>query len=205
MSSASVRAPRARTPWSHNLHFHRWLLDRVPVPCENALDAGCGEGPLTPKLAARAGHVVGIDRSPEIIAMARQNATRDNITYVAGDLLTHPLPLEDFDFIAAVAVIHHAPFEMVMNRFASLLRRGGVLAVVGLALNRSPVDYAYSALSVPVSRVARLRRGWWTTSAREIDPEMTFAQIRRAARTQLPGVELRRRLYFRYTLLWRKP
>src|SRR2546429_6665704 len=104
MSSASELTRSARAPWSHNLQFHRWLLDRMPVPCDRALDAGCGEGPFTPKLAARANHVIGIDRSPEVIAIARLNAARDNITYLAGDFLTYPLPLEDFDFIAAVAV-----------------------------------------------------------------------------------------------------
>ena len=205
MSSASERAPSARVPWNHNLQFHRWLLDRMPVPCERALDVGCGEGPLTPKLASRAAHVVGIDVSPEVIAIARHDAARDNITYLAGDLLTCSLPLQSFDFIAAVAVIHHMPFDAAMTRFAALLRSGGVLAVVGLARNRSAVDSAFNAMSVPVSRLARLRRGWWDTAAKEIDPDMTFAEIRNAARSVLPGVEARRRLYFRYTLLWRKP
>jgi len=205
MSSVSERAPSDRVPWNHNLQFHRWLLDRMPVPCERALDAGCGEGPLTPKLASRAAHVIGIDVSPEVIGIARHDAARGNITYVAGDLLTYPLPLQSFDFIAAVAMIHHMPFEAAIARCASLLRSGGVLAVVGLARNRSAVDYAFSAMSVPVSRLVRLRRGWWNTSANEIDPDMTFAEIRNAARALLPGVEVRRRFYFRYTLLWTKP
>jgi SAM-dependent methyltransferase len=177
----------------------------MPVPCGRALDAGCGEGPLTPKLAERARHVIGIDKSAEMIAIARQNAARDNITYLAGDLMTYPLPYEDFDFIAAVAVIHHMPFESVMQRLMALLRHGGVLAIVGLAINHSPVDHAFSAVSVPVSRIARLRRGWWNTSAREIDPDMTFAEIRSGARALLPGTEVKRRLYFRYTLVWKKP
>lgn len=205
MSWASEGVPSVRVPWNHNLHFHRWVLDRMSVPCERALDAGCGEGQLTPKLAARAAHVIGIDVSPEVTAIARHDAARDNITYVTGDLLTYPLPLQSFDFIAAVAVIHHMPFDAAMTRCAALLRSGGVLAVVGLARNRSAIDYAFSAMSVPVSRLARLRRGWWNSSAKEIDPDMTFAEIRKAARSLLPGVEVRRRLFFRYTLLWRKP
>lgn len=204
MSSASERARNVQAPWSHNLHFHRWLLNQMPAPCERALDAGCGEGPLAPKLAARAEHVIGIDKSPEMIAIARRTAQRDNITYVSGDLMTYPLAPESFDFIAAVAVIHHVEFESVIQRFAALLRRGGVFAAVGLALNRSPVDYAFSAVSVPASRIVRLRRGWWNTSATEIDPDMTFDEIRTAARSLFPGAELKRRLYFRYSLVWRK-
>ena len=205
MSSASERTPSNRIPWNHNLQFHHWLLDRMPVPCECALDAGCGEGPLTPKLASRAAQVIGIDVSPEVIGIARHDAARGNITYVAGDLLTYPLRLQGFDFIGAVAMIHHLPFDAAITRCAALLRSGGVLTVVGLARNRSAVDYAFSAMSVPASRLARLRRGWWNTSAKAIDPDMTFAEIRKSARSLLPGVEVRRRLYFRYTLVWRKP
>jgi hypothetical protein len=37
------------------------------------------------------------------------------------------------------------------------------------------------------------------------DPVATFAEIRAAARTRLPGVTVRRRLFFRYTLRWDKP
>ncbi|MGW7788796.1 hypothetical protein ACWGKX_14810, partial [Streptomyces tricolor] len=42
-------------------------------------------------------------------------------------------------------------------------------------------------------------------TARTRDPEMTFAEISRAARRLLPGARLRRRLFWRYTLLWRVP
>jgi hypothetical protein len=36
-----------------------------------------------------------------MIAIARHNGAPENVTYVAGDLLTYPLPTESFDFIAA--------------------------------------------------------------------------------------------------------
>ena len=37
------------------------------------------------------------------------------------------------------------------------------------------------------------------------DPTTTFAEITAAARTHLPGVTVRRRMFFRYTLRWDKP
>jgi hypothetical protein len=37
------------------------------------------------------------------------------------------------------------------------------------------------------------------------DPVATFAEIRTAARARLPGVTVRRRVFFRYTLRWDKP
>jgi 2-polyprenyl-3-methyl-5-hydroxy-6-metoxy-1,4-benzoquinol methylase len=140
-----------------------------------------------------------------MIGLAENNGARDNITYITGDVMAHRLPVEHFDFIAAVAVIHHMPLRPMLCRLAELLRRGGTLSVVGLARNESPLDYAFSAASVLVSRFVKLWRGWWESPAPQAEPEMSFAEIRRTACDILPGVEARRRLFFRYTLLWRKP
>ena len=37
------------------------------------------------------------------------------------------------------------------------------------------------------------------------DPIMTNGEVRRAAARLLPGARFRRRLWFRYTLVWTKP
>ncbi|MFC0042034.1 class I SAM-dependent methyltransferase [Actinomadura rayongensis] len=57
--------------WNHNVHYHPLVLGFVPDGCGRALDVGCGDGTLIRKLAARARHVTGVDRSPEMIAAAR--------------------------------------------------------------------------------------------------------------------------------------
>jgi 2-polyprenyl-3-methyl-5-hydroxy-6-metoxy-1,4-benzoquinol methylase len=177
----------------------------MPKDCDRALDIGCGDGVLLPKMATRSMHVTGIDVSPAMISLARQNIHSPNVELVMGDFLASSLPAQSFDFVTAVAVIHHMPFDSVLSHVAELLRPGGVMAVVGLARNHAPADYAISAVSVPVSRLVRLRRGWWDSPARKIDPVMTYAEIKAAAEAILPGVQVRRRLYFRYTMLWRRP
>ncbi len=160
---------------------------------------------LTQKLASGAHHVTGIDLSPDMIALVRELVPAANVDFIEGDFLNTPLHGQSFDFIVAVAVIHHVPFAAALTRMADLLCDGGVLAVLGLARDQSPADYAVSAVSVAVARIARLRRGWWQSPAARIDPVMTYSEIKTAAIGILPGVEVRRRLYFRYTLLWRKP
>src|SRR5687767_2304772 len=63
--------PGARTPrFNHNDHYHARLLALVPDGTERALDVGCGTGNFARKLASRARFVEGIDRSPEMIAVA---------------------------------------------------------------------------------------------------------------------------------------
>jgi len=83
--------------------------------------------------------------------------------------------------------------------------------VVGLYNPSTVTDYALSAAAVPLNPLV----GWVKNrgrraaqpdpcSVRVRPPTMTFPDIVCQARDLLPGVRLRRRLFFRYTLLWRK-
>jgi SAM-dependent methyltransferase len=194
-----------RHPWNHNLAYQRWLLDQMPVHCDHALDVGCGDGWLTRRLAERATWATGIDLSAPMIERARQAAARlPNLAFEVGNVLDHPLPEAGFDYISAVAVLHHLPFEPALTRLAALLRPGGVLAVIGLARDASIADLLVSIAAVPISRILRARRGWWESGAPLADPAMSHGEIRRAVRTILPGAAVRRRLMFRYSLVWRK-
>ena len=197
---------RSPEPWNHNLEYERWLLHQVPIPCEHALDVGCGDGWLARRLANRATRVTGIDLSAPMIDRARQAAVGlPNLTFEIGNLLDHSLPEAGFDFVSAIAVLHHLPFEPALARLAALLRPGGVLAVIGLARDASITDLLVSAAAVPINRVLRARRGWWEPGAPLADPTMSYSEIRRVAPMTLPGTTVRRRLLFRYTLVWRRP
>jgi SAM-dependent methyltransferase len=200
-------------PWNHNVHYHRLLLERMPVPCEEALDVGCGDGILAVKLAARARHVTAIDRSREMITKARQRVGKlRNVTLLEDDLLADTLPKNRFDFIVAVAVVHHMAFDRAVGQMVQLLRPGGTLAILGLARNGapgawgpSPKDYLWIPPALLFNWFQRIRLGSWDPGAPIVEPEMTYAEITKQASARLPGAELTRRLLFRYTLFWRKP
>ena len=49
----------ARHPWSHNDHFHRWILANLPAQRRTALDVGCGQGALVAALAPGFDAVIG--------------------------------------------------------------------------------------------------------------------------------------------------
>lgn len=200
-------------PWNHNLHYHPLLLERMPVPCDEALDVGCGDGILTVKLAERATHVTGIDRSHEMIAKAVQRvANLRNVTLVEDDLLAGSLPENRFDFIVAVAVIHHMALDRAVGQMVQQLRPGGTLAILGLARNGapgawgpSPRDYLWIPPALLFNWFQRIRFCSWDPGAPIVEPEMTYAEITQQASVLLPAAELTRRLLFRYTLFWRKP
>lgn len=195
----------ARPPWNHNIHYHPLVLGAIPEQCERALDIGCGRGLLARKLAERCARVVAIDPDADTLVHARGLGDADRrIEYVLGDVMQYPFARDDFDFIAAVATLHHLPLEPALKRFAELLRPGGVLAVIGLARASEPMDYLFAAASVPAHWVLRWLRGNTDVGAPLQDPKETFRDIRLACDAVLPDAELRRLLLFRYWLTWRK-
>lgn len=194
--------------WNHNTAYHSELIAAVPGPDAQVLDVGCGDGLLLQKLASVAGHVVGIEPDVTAVAQARSRLAREsNVDVVHGGLLDSPeLDGQRFDFITCVATLHHLPLVPALKRLRDLLVPGGRLRVVGLAANKSVVDWLISAaLVVPVRLMSQLHReseysGMVTAPVRE-----PLKEIRDTAKTVLPGCRIRRRFYYRYTLNWVKP
>jgi SAM-dependent methyltransferase len=75
------------------------LLD--PKPGERILDVGCGEGTLTRKIIDGGATVLGIDNSPEMIAVARQKGV-DAILLAAEDMQF----FAEFDAAFSNATLH---------------------------------------------------------------------------------------------------
>lgn len=200
-------------PWDHNLHYHQVILAALPPGCQRALDVGCGQGALTRRLRQVVPHVSGIDRDQRSIQLARAHPQAADIGYVLGDFLATPFQPGSLDLVTSVAALHHMDAEAALRRMSDLLRPGGVLAVVGLARDGSPADVG---LIVPAMIGHRLhlaasawhRRGAWRdrsqgyTSPVIWPPPLTYRQTRRIAERVLPAVTYRRRLYWRYSLVW---
>ena len=100
-----------------------FLFDLVgPVQPEVALDFGCGVGRLTRALAKRATHVIGVDVSPTMLALAPK---LPNVTY------SDQLP-SSADFICSLIVFQHIPVTRgyeLFRRLLQILRPGGVAAI----------------------------------------------------------------------------
>ena len=80
------------------------LIDLLaPQPGERILDLGCGTGQLTTKIAKTGAEVVGIDRSPEMIATARQNYPELLFEVADARQLQFSQP---FDAVFSNAVLH---------------------------------------------------------------------------------------------------
>jgi SAM-dependent methyltransferase len=192
--------------WNHNVHYQRLVLDAAGGRCDEALDVGCGEGLLVRRLAGRARRVTGIDRSAEMIERARERRANGNTIFIEADFLRHPLPEAAYDLVCSVTVVHHMDFEAAVTKMARLVRPGGTLVIVGLARNGTPLDWVISAAGVPATRILARRHGKSDPPGVPIaEPEMSWGQVRRQALRLLPGATYRRRLLWRYSIVWQRP
>ncbi|MDP9067988.1 MAG: class I SAM-dependent methyltransferase [Actinomycetota bacterium] len=195
--------------WDHNIHYHRFLLQQIPPGAQRALDVGCGSGLFATRVAEKVPEVVAIDRDADMISTARSAPGGAVVQYFEADLLEADLPVGAFDFVSCLSALHHMPLRPGLERLGSLLAPHGVLAVLGLYKLATAFDYAYAAvtglLDLPVGVVrhhtqAPLRRSGGVVA----DWHDTLREIRTAADAILPCSKVRRHMYDRYTLLYRK-
>lgn len=149
-----------RHPWSHNDHFHGWVLRRLPVRPKlvrpklvrplplrplrrplRVLDVGCGRGLLLSRLRGRFDEVLGVDADAAMASVAAERFAGDPSVTVCQTRFEEVDGT--FDAVTMIAVLHHLPLEPALRHAAELLAPGGRLLVVGLARANSLTDLAW--------------------------------------------------------------
>ena len=109
-----------------------FLLPRLK-PDAVVLDIGCGPGTITAGLARRAGRVVGLDMSTDMVEAARSHAADcglSNATFQVGSAYELPWGDDSFDVVYAHQVLQHLSDPVQALREARrVLRPGGLVAV----------------------------------------------------------------------------
>ncbi len=106
------------------------------LPPLDVIDIGCGEGYLTIEAARWARKVVGVDRSPAVLARARQLAERrklSNIVWKRGEIERVPVADASFDVALLSQTLHHAADPgRAVHEAARVLRPGGRVLILDL-------------------------------------------------------------------------
>jgi ubiquinone/menaquinone biosynthesis C-methylase UbiE len=142
----------------------------APHGDERAIDVGTGAGALALALAPLVREVVGVDRVPELLDLARERAASlDNVTFVEAD--AEQLPFEDFSFDLAgtLRTLHHVlrP-ELVVAELVRVTRPGGRVLVIDQI---APVD---PLAALELDRFERARDPAHTRLLPEIDLRQLF-------------------------------
>jgi hypothetical protein len=103
-----------------------------------------------------------------------------------------------------VATLHHMDRSAAFVRAKELLRPGGVLCVIGLARSQLPRDLPVELASAVAHRFYAWRKGVWQHPSPVRAPSETYADMRRISDEALPGCHFRRRVLWRYSLIWTK-
>ncbi len=140
----------------------------LPGGSERAIDVGCGAGALALALAPLVREVVGVDRVPELLELARERAP-GNAEFVEGDATSLPFDAASFDLAGTLRTLHHVHRpELVIAELARVARPGGRVLVIDQLAPIDPLE-AY-----PVDRFERARDPSHARLLPEIDLRQLF-------------------------------
>ena len=104
----------------------RQILDGLPLG--TALDAACGTGRHAAYLASLGHQVIGVDTSPDMLAVARPKITDGQ--FHEADLHHLPIPGQHVDVVVCALTLGHIPdLGPVLAEFVRVLRPGGHLVI----------------------------------------------------------------------------
>jgi SAM-dependent methyltransferase len=117
--------PASGTPYP--LEYAFYLLGDVRG--KTVLDLGCGTGENLTPLLERGARVIGIDISPDLIALAEQRLRNSGLkaTLRADSAYDTGLDSESVDVILCVALVHHLDIRRVRDEMLRILANGGVV------------------------------------------------------------------------------
>ncbi|MDQ6661583.1 MAG: methyltransferase domain-containing protein, partial [Chloroflexota bacterium] len=201
--------------WNHNSHYHNFLLKYVPVSCKNALEIGCGTGAFARFLAERAQQVLALDLSSQMIKIARERSEQyQNIDFRVANVLEWEFPTEQFDCIVSIATLHHLPLEEMLTKMKSALKVDGTLIVLDVCQAEGLFDVLTSIFTFPANIVLQWIKNGQLRTPREVreawnehgqrDSYLTVSQVRQICAAVLPGAQVRKHLFWRYSIIWKK-
>ena len=203
----------ATHPWSHNDAHAGFVMRHARAVRRGggrtAIDVGCGTGNLLERLSTVFPTVLGIEPDPDTAAIAAHSFIGSPIQIERREFGDEPDAA--YDMIVFVASLHHMPLRAALQTTRSALRPGGRAVIVGVAAEcrddavRSWVSLLLNPIVGLLRHPARATRLPAHMLAPTAEARHTFEEIRSMASEVLPGIRMRRRLFWRYTASWVAP
>ncbi|MFW5983398.1 MAG: class I SAM-dependent methyltransferase, partial [bacterium] len=192
--------------WNHNTHYHKLMLKHLPEKHVSALDIGSGFGLFSFRLSSTFKDVVSLEPDQKSINYSKlKYKCQDNITFIGNSFLENNFEDRKFDFISAIASIHHMDFEAALEKMKKLLKPGGKMAILGLYKESSVLDYFFSLTAVLPNYIMNSLSTKKKESAYEMIttlPKITIKEIKQASDSILKKYHFKRLLFWRYLLVY---
>ncbi len=124
----------ANTPYRPTLYEQ--LPEMIDLQGKRIADVGAGTGKSSLMLAGFAQQVIGIEREPAMLRLAREKARRERaerVCFLSGDALTLPLADNSVDMVAGITLALYPP-----DQYRDFIREGlrvaqGAVVYVGIS------------------------------------------------------------------------
>lgn len=205
----------AEPKWNHNNCYFNYLLKLVPDNVDNCLDIGCGKGGLSFLLSKKSKKVMAIDIADKMIEKAKKLYSNTNIEYTCENVLNVKFNPNSLDIIITTATAHHLPYEWLLCFAKEKLKKGGKLIVLDLVKAETLSDYIiwggafFPNIIMSLIKNGRLKKddehskNVWEKHG-EHDTYMTMREIKAFVKKHLPNAIVKRKLFWRYILIWEK-
>ena len=200
-------------PWSHNDFYSPWVVRQVrSSEARNILDVGCGTGNLIARLLPWVTTVSGVEPHEVTGSVAAERFAGNKAVTIRLEPFAHRGSSEKYGAITLVAVLHHLPLHQALKDLALALNPGGRLVILGCYREATRVDHLLSFVALvfnPVMGLVKHPRRAHTVpegmTAPTAPARESLAEISAEAALTLPGARIRRRLFWRYSLVWEAP
>jgi ubiquinone/menaquinone biosynthesis C-methylase UbiE len=121
---------------AYPLEYAFYLLGDVRG--KTVLDLGCGSGENLVALVQRGARVIGLDISPELIAIAQQRLDKAGLeaTVRVGSAYETGLPDESVDVVFCIGLIHHLDIPRMLGEMLRFLKKSGRVVI------REPIRFS---------------------------------------------------------------
>jgi ubiquinone/menaquinone biosynthesis C-methylase UbiE len=128
--------------------------------------------------------------------------------------MAYEFPDNHFDCVATLTTLHHLPAEAALRKIKRCLKPGGVFVCLDLYRRSNVGELLFDGAAYPASLFLSLLKTGRPRPPREVreayeehgrtDTYLTLPQVARLCADVLPGALLRRHLFWRYSVVWKK-
>ncbi len=148
------------------------LFQMLPSQPE-IVEVGPGTGQATKDLLVRGASVLAIEIGPATAARLRSNLPSDRLRVGVGDFEVMEIAPGQTDAVFSATAYHWISREAQTDRPASILRAGGLVAIVDLIQVDSPEDAGFFAAAQPIyDRYGKGHSGPPAPSRENVDPKI---------------------------------